>query len=72
MHRLHHATAPQYHNRTYAFDFVFWDRIFGTYASPDSGLDETLSIGLDDNPFNGRSTTIGILTTGCAAISCCV
>lgn len=31
-HRVHHATNPQYIDKNYAAVFIFWDRIFGTFA----------------------------------------
>ncbi len=31
-HRVHHATNPQYLDKNYAAVFIFWDRIFGTFA----------------------------------------
>ena len=52
MHRLHHATSPRYHNTNFTFDFVIWDRLFGTYASCDAAAVNQLALGLDDNPFN--------------------
>lgn len=61
MHRLHHATAPEYHNRNFTFDLVIWDRLFGTYAACDAAAANSLSLGLDENPFNGDRTIKGVL-----------
>jgi sterol desaturase/sphingolipid hydroxylase (fatty acid hydroxylase superfamily) len=56
MHRLHHATNPEYYNKNFTFDLVLWDRLFGTYASCDAASLDRISLGLDHGPFNsGRS-----------------
>lgn len=31
-HRVHHSTNPQYIDKNFAFLFIFWDKLFGTYA----------------------------------------
>lgn len=61
MHRLHHARAPEYHDRNFSFDLVIWDRLFGTYATCDAATARTVPLGLDDNPFNGDATIKGVL-----------
>ena len=62
MHRLHHATSPQYHHKNFSFDLVLWDRLFGTYAACDAATDVTaIPVGLDDNPFNRRTSISGTL-----------
>jgi len=61
MHRLHHATSAEYHNKNFTFDFVLWDRLFGTYATCKSSAVEHISLGLDDNPFNGDKTAKAVL-----------
>jgi sterol desaturase/sphingolipid hydroxylase (fatty acid hydroxylase superfamily) len=61
MHRLHHATAPAYHNKNFTFDLVIWDRLFGTYATCDAEAAGSLSLGLDENPFNSSGTIKGVL-----------
>jgi sterol desaturase/sphingolipid hydroxylase (fatty acid hydroxylase superfamily) len=61
MHRLHHAASAEYHNKNFTFDFVLWDRIFGTYATCESGALENMQLGLDDNPFNGDKSAKGVL-----------
>ncbi len=56
MHRLHHATNPEYYNKNFTFDLVIWDRLFGTYATCEAARLGTISTGLDHSPFNsGRS-----------------
>ena len=61
MHRLHHAKAPEYHNKNFTFDLVIWDRIFGTYATCDAAEVDAISLGLDDNPFNGGDSIRSVL-----------
>lgn len=61
MHRLHHATQPQYHNSNFTFDLVLWDRLFGTYANCDLAQIKRISIGLDENPFNGGAAVRHVL-----------
>ena len=61
MHRLHHATSARHHNTNFTFDFVIWDRLFGTYASCDVAVAYGLTLGLDDNPFNTGSSLGSVL-----------
>jgi sterol desaturase/sphingolipid hydroxylase (fatty acid hydroxylase superfamily) len=62
MHRLHHATAPAYHNKNFTFDLVIWDRLFGTYAACEPEVDvRDIRVGLHENPFNRHPTTGGVL-----------
>jgi sterol desaturase/sphingolipid hydroxylase (fatty acid hydroxylase superfamily) len=62
MHRLHHAKAPDYHDKNFTFDLVIWDRLFGTYANCDSATAAlAVPLGLDENPFNQRNTVGGAL-----------
>jgi sterol desaturase/sphingolipid hydroxylase (fatty acid hydroxylase superfamily) len=62
MHRLHHATAPEYHDKNFTFDLVIWDRLFGTYAHCETAAEAlALPLGLDENPFNNQNTVAGVL-----------
>jgi sterol desaturase/sphingolipid hydroxylase (fatty acid hydroxylase superfamily) len=61
MHRLHHAMSPAYYNKNFTFDFVFWDRLFGTYASCDAQVAASIPLGLADNPFSSGGTVSGPL-----------
>jgi sterol desaturase/sphingolipid hydroxylase (fatty acid hydroxylase superfamily) len=62
MHRLHHAVAPAYHDKNFSFDLMFWDRLFGTYATCDPATDvASIPIGLNDNPFNNQAAFAGTL-----------
>jgi sterol desaturase/sphingolipid hydroxylase (fatty acid hydroxylase superfamily) len=61
MHRLHHATLPQYHDKNFSFDLVIWDRLFGTYASCDAAALPDIPLGLETNPFNHSGTIKGVL-----------
>lgn len=61
MHRLHHASAPEYHDRNFTFDFVIWDRLFGTYASCTAGQLPDIALGLEANPFNNDNSVKGVL-----------
>ena len=62
MHRLHHAKARSYHDRNFTFDFVVWDRLFGTYAACPPDTDPlTIPLGLEDNPFNRHGAAAGAL-----------
>lgn len=31
-HRVHHASNPEYLDKNFSFMFIFWDKLFGTYA----------------------------------------
>jgi hypothetical protein len=61
MHRLHHAVSRSYHDKNFTFDLVIWDRLFGTYATCDASAVADIPLGLDDSPFNDRSTLMGVL-----------
>ena len=60
MHRLHHATLPEYYNKNFSFDLVVWDRLFGTYAAYEPAMEKrTIPIGLSDSEFNRLPTFLG-------------
>jgi sterol desaturase/sphingolipid hydroxylase (fatty acid hydroxylase superfamily) len=61
MHRLHHASAPEYHDKNFTFDFVIWDRLFGTYASCAAEQLPDIPLGLEANPFNNDNSVEGVL-----------
>ena len=61
MHRLHHAVAPEYHDKNFTFDLVIWDRLFGTYATCQDADMASISLGLELGPFNGDGTIKGVL-----------
>lgn len=61
MHRLHHAESRDYHDKNFTFDFVIWDRLFGTYATCDAATVADVPLGLEDNPFNSSGTIKGVL-----------
>ncbi len=37
VHRIHHSTQPEHHDKNFAAYFSFWDRLFGTYVAPTAG-----------------------------------
>lgn len=47
-HRIHHSVSTRHYNRNMGNTFIFWDRLFGTYHSPDL----VTEIGVDENPYN--------------------
>jgi sterol desaturase/sphingolipid hydroxylase (fatty acid hydroxylase superfamily) len=52
-HFVHHSSTPTRTNSNYGFVFSFWDRLFGTYADPDTvPADDPL--GLDYEISNAR------------------
>jgi sterol desaturase/sphingolipid hydroxylase (fatty acid hydroxylase superfamily) len=61
MHRLHHATAPEYYNKNFTFDLVIWDRLFGTYASCDEAALEHLTLGIEHSAFNSGEDVRSVL-----------
>ena len=61
MHRIHHSTLRQEHNRNFGFCLSIWDWIFGTYrAAPDAGQDGMM-IGLADWQDDDRPARLGWL-----------
>lgn len=46
MHRVHHSTIPAETDSNYGFNFVFWDRVFGTYRDQPAMGHEAVEIGL--------------------------
>lgn len=62
MHRLHHAKSPSLHDKNFTFDWVLWDRVFGTYAACGPETDPlVMPLGLEENPFNAHDTVGGAL-----------
>lgn len=47
MHRVHHSTVPAETDSNYGFNFVFWDRLFGTYVAQPAEGHDAMRIGLD-------------------------
>ena len=47
-HRIHHSVSTRHYNRNMGNTFIFRDRLFGTYHSPDL----VTEIGVDENPYN--------------------
>jgi sterol desaturase/sphingolipid hydroxylase (fatty acid hydroxylase superfamily) len=48
MHRIHHSSEPVETNSNYGFNFAFWDRLFGTYATMPRAGQQGLEIGLKE------------------------
>jgi sterol desaturase/sphingolipid hydroxylase (fatty acid hydroxylase superfamily) len=46
-HMIHHAIAPQFHNRNFGDMLCIWDKLFGTFI-PSSALDGELELGVED------------------------
>jgi|GEM_PF-1048294 len=47
-HRLHHSEKADHYDKNFGNIFIFWDRLFGTYAS----TDEEIIIGVENNQYN--------------------
>lgn len=47
-HRLHHSIDEKDYNKNYGTFFIWWDKLFKTYAEPK----EFCEIGIEDNPYN--------------------
>lgn len=47
-HRLHHSINPKDYNKNYGTFFIWWDKLFRTYQSPE----EFCAIGIENNPYN--------------------
>ena len=52
MHRVHHSQLPQHHDKNFGTNFVVWDRLFGTYAQPESSPPP---MGFQGNDYNKSS-----------------
>jgi sterol desaturase/sphingolipid hydroxylase (fatty acid hydroxylase superfamily) len=46
-HRIHHSIAEQHYDKNFASFFSIWDKLFGTYVTPEPSLPE---VGLTDTP----------------------
>lgn len=46
MHRVHHSVVPAETDSNYGFNFVFWDRLFGTYRDRPAAGHDAMQIGL--------------------------
>ena len=62
-HRVHHSLDPAARNRNFASVFVFWDKLFGTYADP-AKFQGHYRLGLDDWPDRGNLTQAARLLIG--------
>lgn len=47
-HKLHHSKEPKFYGKNYGGIFIFWDKLFGTYAE----TSEPIKIGIQNNPYN--------------------
>lgn len=47
-HRLHHSISVEDYNKNYGTFFIWWDKLFGTYAPPK----KYYTIGIENNPYN--------------------
>lgn len=55
-HRIHHSMLPEHRNSNYSTDFIFWDRLFGTYLNPDEVPNRTdLPLGYEGNSYGKGS-----------------
>ncbi|MEA5138702.1 sterol desaturase family protein [Arcicella rigui] len=50
-HRVHHASNEQYLDKNYSDVFIFWDKIFGTFAEENEEPTYGLTKPLDSNSF---------------------
>ena len=44
-HHIHHSDEPQHHDSNFGSLFAIWDRVFGTYTSPDATTPRTFGCG---------------------------
>lgn len=51
LHWLHHSDNPKHYNSNYAPNFVFWDKIFGTFLD-ESNLKDIESYGVANSEYN--------------------
>jgi sterol desaturase/sphingolipid hydroxylase (fatty acid hydroxylase superfamily) len=49
-HRIHHSNASEFYDKNFGTTFIFWDKLFGTYAR----TDKEIRIGLDDSAYNQK------------------
>jgi len=50
-HRVHHSIYPRHFNTNFGVVFIFWDRLFRSYAEPEKDIE----IGIPDNPYNKKN-----------------
>ncbi len=49
-HRLHHSNNPEFYDKNFGTTFIFWDKLFGTYAR----TDKPITIGVENTSFNKK------------------
>jgi sterol desaturase/sphingolipid hydroxylase (fatty acid hydroxylase superfamily) len=57
-HHIHHGDTPRFYMRNFGVVFTFWDRMFGTYADPET-VDTDIRFGIRE-PDNPIRLAIGI------------
>ncbi|HEX7006178.1 MAG TPA: sterol desaturase family protein [Alphaproteobacteria bacterium] len=55
MHRVHHSAWQPETDSNYGATFSWWDRLFGTYRTPEAAALPTMALGLE--PWRDRRTT---------------
>jgi sterol desaturase/sphingolipid hydroxylase (fatty acid hydroxylase superfamily) len=61
MHRIHHSTARDEHNRNFGFLFIWWDRWFRSYRAEARLPQRTMPIGLDYNRHAESQTLLALM-----------
>jgi sterol desaturase/sphingolipid hydroxylase (fatty acid hydroxylase superfamily) len=57
-HHVHHGDDPAFYMRNFGVVFTFWDRLFGTYANPES-MGRDMRFGIRE-PANAIRLAIGV------------
>ena len=52
VHRIHHSMSKDEHNCNFGFNFLWWDKIFGTYKEKPALSHQSMSIGITE--FQGK------------------
>lgn len=61
MHRVHHSVVIKEHNSNFGFNFLWWDRLMGTYQAQPARGHEGMAIGLSQFRDPTRLTLPGLL-----------
>jgi sterol desaturase/sphingolipid hydroxylase (fatty acid hydroxylase superfamily) len=62
-HQVHHSGSPEHFNANYGVVFSIWDRLFGTWVSPDATEVTTIGAGEIRNPVQAGWLMLGVFGT---------
>ncbi len=62
-HHIHHSASPEHYNANFGVVFSIWDRLFGTWLSPDTTTVTTVGAADIQNPLQAVWLMLGVFGT---------